>query len=155
MKSSNRALAIFGAAIGLLALVTLVLVLVTGNRPVKLLPGDTPQGVVQRYLLAIDQSDYLTAWNYLAPQVPDGKPQTYEQWRQSFTYPADRPAYKATLGASRIDGGQATVDVVIDTFRQYNGLFGNPVSTTRITFFLQQDGGTWKITDPTYVSWIY
>ena len=97
MKSSSRALAIFGAVIGLLAVVALILVLVTSNQPVRLLPENTPEGVVQRYILALDRGDYPGAWSFVAPQ-PSEKPMTFEDWRRSMAFPAERPAYKATLG---------------------------------------------------------
>ncbi len=154
MKSSSRSLVIFGAVIGALALLALVLVLVTSKQPVKLFAEDTPEGVVQRYLLAIDAGDYQAAWNYLAPQ-PSDKPMTYDDWRRSFFYPATRPAYKATLGSVQVNSNQATVEVIIDTFRQSDGLFNNPVSTTRINFSLTHTSQGWKITDPTYVYWLY
>jgi hypothetical protein len=146
---------IFGAVIGVLALVALVMVLATSNKPVKLLPDDTPEGVVQRYILAIDQGDYLSAWNYLSPAPIDKAPQTYEDWRRSFSFGGTRPAYKATLGPTHLNGDMATVEVIIDTFRQTDGLFNNPVYTNRVAFSLTRMGTGWKITDPTYVWWIY
>ena len=154
MKSSSRSLVIFGAVIGLLVVVALVMVLVTSGQPIKLFSADTPEGVVQRYLLALDMGDYVTAWSYLAPQ-PSDKPMTFDDWRRSFNFQATRPAYKATLGATQVTGDLATVEVIIDTFRQSNGLFNNPVSTNRVIFSLQRSGATWKITDPTYVYWLY
>jgi hypothetical protein len=154
MTSSRRVLLFFGAVIGLLAVVALVLVLITSNQPVRLLPENTPEGVVQRYILALDQGDYAVAWSFLAPQRFE-KPMTFEDWRRSMNLPGERPAYKATLGQINITGDFATVEVVIDTFRNYGGLFDNPVNTNRVLFSLQRTGPTWKITDPFYVWWIY
>ncbi len=155
MKSSNRLLIIFAAVIGLLAVVTLAVVLVTGNRQPQLLPAGTPEGTVQRYLLAIENGEYLTAYNYLYFQ-PDNKIDTFEMWRQSFNNPySTRPAYKATLVRSSTSGDSATVDVSIDVFRGGMGPFNNPVSSTVIQFNLQRIDGAWKITNPTYVWWLY
>jgi len=149
MKSSSRALAIFGGVLGLLIVVTLVLVLVTANQPVRLLPESSPEGVVQRYFLAIDEADYATAWSYLAPRPP-GDRLTFEDWQRGFAFTTDRPAYKATLGETKITGEQATVEVVIDVFRRPGGLFDNPVNTNHVSFFLRRESGSWKIIDPIY-----
>ena len=154
MKSSGRSLVIFAGAIGGLALVALILVLVTSNQPVKLFAEETPEGVVQRYLQALDRGDYQAAWTYLSPQ-PSGQTMTFEEWRRNFLSPATRAAYKATLGPVQITGDQATAEVIIDTFSQSDGLFNNPVYTNRITFFLTRSGASWKITDPIYVYWLY
>ncbi len=154
MKPSSRALLIFGAAIGLLAALTLVLVLTTANRPVALLPEDEPEGVVQRYLIAIDEGDYAAAWSYLSPRPPDDR-MTYEDWLVSVTPSPNQPAYKASLGETSISGDKATVEVIVDVFRERGGLFDNPVSTSYVTFVLNRDGASWKITSPTYVWWRY
>jgi hypothetical protein len=154
MKSSNRVLLLFGAFIGLVAVVTMALVIATGNRPVKLLPEGTPEGTVQRYLLAIDSGDYHTAYNYLS-FPPADKTTTYDIWRQGFNYPSTRSAYKATLAQSTITGSEANVSVVIEVFRPGGGVFNNPTYTNNIVFSLSQVSGAWKITNPTYVYWIY
>lgn len=154
MRTSSRALAIFGAAIGLLTLVALIMVLVTSGRPVELRPEDTPEGVVQRYMMAIDKGEYLTAWSYLEPPYVE-KPQTFEDWSRSLSFQGARAAYKATLGPTKISGSFATVEIIIDTFRQSSGLFDNPVNTNRVVFSLRWNGSAWKITDPVYIWWIY
>jgi len=155
MKSSNRLLVIFGGVIGLLAIITLAVVLATANQQPPLLPQGTPEGVVQRYLLAIDSGDYQAAYGYLS-FPPGDKTTTYDMWRQSFNYPSStRPAYKATLIRSVTSGDSASVDVSIDVFRPSGGLFENPVSTSMVSFTLQRISGSWKITSPTYVWWWY
>jgi hypothetical protein len=151
---SNRILALFAGVIGLLAIVTLLLVLVSSNKPVKLLSESTPEGVVQGYLLSIDSGEYLKAFNYLSLS-PDDKTTNYDMWRQSLGFPSQRPAYKVTLGKSTISGTEASVDVVVDVFRSGGGAFNNPVNTNRVTFILKSIDGAWKITSPTYIWWIY
>jgi hypothetical protein len=115
MKSSKRLLAIFAGAVGLLVLVTLLLVLIGGNKPVEMLPEGSPEGTVQRYLLAIDGGEYLEAYSYLSPLLEEKL--TYENWQTSFNYPSERPAYRVTLGQSNASGDDATVEVVVDVFR--------------------------------------
>jgi hypothetical protein len=154
MKSSNRLLVIFAAVIGLIAVVTLAIALATGNQQPQLLPDGTPQGVVQRYLLAIDNADYQTAYSYLS-FPPGDKTTTYDMWRQSFNNASPNNAYRATLLNTSVSGTSATVNVSIDVFRGSGGLFKNPVSSSVVSFSLQNIGGAWKITNPTFVWWIY
>jgi hypothetical protein len=69
-KTSSGLLAIFGVAIGILLLLTVVLVFVfSGKGTLPLLSPDTPEGTVQGYLLAIEDGDYLSAYNYLSSSM--------------------------------------------------------------------------------------
>jgi hypothetical protein len=152
MKSSNRLLLIFGAAIGVLIITAVVLVLTIGE-PGKapLLPADTPEGTVQRYLLAVESENYLEAYGYLSSR--DDNKLTYEVWGDPYIRSRDRPGWKATLGKSSVMGEEATVEVTIDVFRP-SGPFDNPVQTNYTAFHLVEEDGSWKITDP-FGLWIF
>ena len=152
MKTSNRWLLIFGAAIGVLVIVAIVLVLTLPAKEAPLLPEDTPQGTVQRYLLALEAEDYARAWSYLSP--PASEKLTYEDWRSPLVRSGERPGMKVTLAKSTVTGNEARVEVIVDVFRP-SGPFDNPVSTNHITFVLTKQGTSWKITSPTYVWWFY
>jgi len=153
VKPSSRWLLIFGAAIGVLVIVAIVLVFTMG-RPggAPLLPEDTPQGTVQRYFLALQAEDYVTAYSYLSP--PPSAKLTYDDWVRSIYTPTEKSEWKVTLGKKAVSDSEATVDVVIDVFRP-GGPFDNPVSTQRVTFFLKQEGTSWKITSPWDVWWLF
>ncbi len=152
MKSSSRLLLAFGAAIGVLATVAVVLVLTLPGAGVSLLPEDTPEGTVQGYLLALEDEDYLKAYSYLSSSVREERP--YERWSRPFVGGGERPGWKATLGKSEVRGNEATVDVVIDVFRP-RGPFEDPVRTSYVTFFLKKEGDFWRITTPDNLWWIY
>lgn len=158
MKSSSRWLLIFGAAIGLLVIVAIVLVFTTarpGDEP--LLPEDTPDGTVQRYLLALQDEDYMTAYNYLS--FPPGELISYEEWRERARRYAGNYGVKVTLTESSVTDNEASVDLVFDVLSSsepfHNLPFEDPVSTHKRTFYLKQEGTSWKITSPTYVSWYF
>jgi len=153
VKPSSRWLIIFGAAIGALAIVAIALVFTMG-RPggETLLPEDTPEGTVQRYFLALKAEDYVTAYSYLSP--PASAKLTYDDWVRSIYTPTEKSEWKVTLGKSAVTGSEATVDVVIDVFRAGEPL-ENPVSTHHVTFFLKQEGTSWKITSPWDVWWLF
>ena len=153
MKSSDRLLALFAGAIGLLALLALLLVINVKNKPVILLSENSPDGTVQRYLMAIDNGDSQLAFSYLA--LPSGDPTTYDMWRQPFNFQANRPAFEARLSQTRVNGDEAEVDMVIDVFRSSGGPFNNQVYSNNIVFLLKMINGVWKITSPTDTWWAY
>lgn len=154
MNSSRRWLLIFTIVIGILVIATVSLVLLTKEKEVTLLPDNTPQGIVQRYLIAIQDEDYPKAYTYLHfEQSP--KDITYNEWLSSVSnYPISRSAWKATLGKTIQNGDNATVEVIIDTFRA-SGPFGDVVSSHQVSFQLSKFDGKWLITSPTYIYWIY
>jgi hypothetical protein len=148
VKTSSRWLFIFGVAIGVLVIVAVVLVLTMPTPETRLLPEDTPEGIVQRYFLALQAEDYVTAYSYLCP--PFTERFSYEVWRSQFISSEEKPEWKVTLGESAVKGNEATVDVTVDTFGP-GGPFLNPLRTQYDTFFLEKEGTSWKISSPGYV----
>ena len=63
---------LFGGMIVVAALVvgSVTIALITG-RDIELLPADSPAGVVQRYLLALEDEEYAEAYNYLTSDLRD------------------------------------------------------------------------------------
>jgi len=156
MNSSRRWLIIFAIVISILVIATASLVLLTKGNEVTLLPENTPQGTVQRYLIAVQEKNYQKAYNYLSFD-PSQQITTYDDWlRMVIGEPqiSNQPAWKATLGKTTQNGDNATVEVTIDTF-QTRGLFENPLRSQQIVFQLSNIDGTWLITSPTYIYWIY
>ena len=154
MNSSRRWLIIFAIVIGILVVATVALVLINRGSEVTLLPEDTPQGVVQRYLLAIKDGDYQKAYSYLS--FIKGKIMTYDDWVRSWNLPqtSNQSVWKATLGKTTQDDYNASVGVTINTFRP-GGLFEDPINSRQITFKLVKIVGKWVITSPTYFYWGY
>jgi len=158
VKSSSRWLLAFGVSIGVLVIVAIVLVFTMvkpGGAP--LLPENTPEGTVQRYLLALEAEEYKTAYSYLS--FPPDKQISCEVWRGRAIRYEEKHEVKVTLEKSTVTGNEATVDVMVDIFRASepfeNPPFENPVYTQHVTFFLKQEGTSWKITSPTYVGWFF
>ena len=155
MNSSRRWLIIFGIVIAVLVVVTTVLVLSTGGSKVALLPEDTPQGIVQRYLLAVQNKDFQQAYGYLSFDQ-SGQFTTYTEWIQMMPVPqaSNQSAWRATLGNTALNGNNATVDVIIDVFHP-GGLFGGSQFSQNMTYVLTKTADKWLITSPTYLYWIY
>ena len=151
MKTSSRWLLIFGVTIGVLVIVAVALVLTMPTPETHLLPEDTPEGIVQRYFLALQAEDYVTAYSYLSSSTQKTNP--YEVWRGGIYRSEDRSGLRVTLGKSVVTGNEATVEVTVDIFRP-GGPFQNPVRTQHLTFFLEKEGTSWKISSPWYVWWL-
>ena len=153
MKSFNRLPLAFGIAIVVLTIVAVVLVLtMAGGEDVRLLPEDTPEGTVQRFLLAVEDEDYLKAYSYLSPPTSEDVP--YESMRKRLARSGEKLGWKATLGKSLVMDAEATVDVVVNVFSP-RGPFENPVRTHHITFFLKKTEASWSITSPVDLWWLY
>jgi hypothetical protein len=155
MDSSRRWLIIFAIVIGILVIATISLVLLTKGNEVALLPEDTPQGIVQRYLIAVQEKDFQKAYSYLSFD-PSEKIQTYDDWlRMVIGEPqmSIQPAWKATLGKTTQNGDYAIVEVTIDTGT--GGPFEGLSRSHQIIFQLSKIDGKWLITSPTYIYWIY
>ena len=153
MKGSNRFLVGFGIGVGALVALTVVIVFTVGGRTSPLLPDTTPPGVVQRFLIAVQNRDLPAAYSYLGPDQ-NGRKVAYEDWARQFPPSANMSGWKASLGATSTLDDTATVEVIIETFRP-NGPFGDPVRTLRTNFFLKRDGATWKIAMPADIYWLY
>ncbi len=153
MRSSRRWLFAFGLAIVALVIVTVVLVLITASPADEpLLAEGTPEGTVQRFLLAVSDQDYLTAESYLSPTIDDEI--DYDLWRDRVDTFGEGSGWKATLGKSIVRDDEATVDVTVAVFRP-RGPFENSVRTYQVTFFLQKEGTSWRITSPVNLWWLY
>ena len=154
MKSSNRFLLGFGIAICLLVVVTVTLV-VTNRGITTLLPENTPQGTVQRFLLAVQEHDFQQAYSYLKVEER-GLQLTYDEWLESVfpRFQTSTTAWRATIGKTEILGNTATVEILIDIF-QPGGPFENPVRTQTDYYKLNKIDASWFIISRPWLYWLY
>ena len=156
MEASRKPFFIFAGIVSALIIVTTVLVLLNTGNGSTLLPEDSPEGIVQRYLIALQDNDYRTAYEYLSFD-DTMRFENYEEWARMVSgYPrgSSLPPWKASLGNVTLNGNFATVDVTIETFRP-GGPFSDPVRSNQVNFQLTKIENNWLITSPTYVYWIY
>src|SRR3972149_8937189 len=97
---------LIGVAAFVLALVAagLVVALVTTRGGVDLLPADSPEGTVQRYLLALEDEDYPMAYEYLAARPK--RSCTLEEFLRLVSY-RDVRGSPMTLGGTQRGLGTA------------------------------------------------
>jgi len=151
MKSSSRLLIIFGAAIAALVIIAIILVLALPAKPVSLLAESTPEGIVQRFFLALQNEDYAKAYSYL-DQTSNNK-MTYEMWREGQNRSPEKISWKVTIGTAKINDKEATVEVIVDKFRP-QGPFSDPIETNRMNFTLNKNDSGWVITYPLDLWWL-
>ena len=154
MNSSRRWLFIFAIVIVVLVIATVSLVLLTKGNKVTLLPEDSPQGTVQRYLMAVQEKDYQKAFGYLSFS-PTDKITSFSDWLMMVgPQSSSQSVWRATLGTVTENENNATVEINIDTLHS-GGLFGDSQFSQQINFLLIKKGNSWFITSPTYIYWIY
>ena len=151
MEQPNRFLLISALVILAATLITVIAVLVANaGHQVPALAENTPEGRVQRFFIALDEDDYLQAYNYILPSAKNG---TFEMWKSPVFGFGERPAFRVSLEDSAINGNSATVQVIIETFRA-GSPFSSGISTQHIVFSLQLQNGTWWIVAPTDIWWL-
>jgi hypothetical protein len=153
-KLSNRFLLGFGIAITVLVVITITLVL-TNRGITTLLSENSPEGIVQRFLLAVQDHDFQKAYSYLNV-VESGRKLTYDEWVNSIStrFQTSSSVWKASFGNITADGGTASVEVLIDLF-QPNGPFENPIRTQIDVYQLKLINGKWFITSRPWMYWFY
>ena len=155
MKASRRWLVIFGSIFwpswsSLWSSVALI----NSGQEEALLPADTPQGTVQRFLLlAYRDHDYQQAASYLdlpASTVPD-KLSPVDAWSQATLNPPPSNGWKATLLRTDIFDDHASVAVEISFFPSGGVL--DRAATNEVNFELTKENGVWRITGLPYFWW--
>ena len=153
MSASRRWLAFFGIAIGIVVVVA-VSVAVFNKDNITLLPEDTPQGTVQRYLIAIQSKDYHKAYSYYSHDAAASEAAQeidYNNWLSQMvpsTYINDS-GWKAKLGPVNEINDIATVQVIMD-IAMSNGLFGGSSYSQTYSFNLSKVNNSWVITSGNY-----
>ena len=142
---------LIGILIGIAALIVLALVVFFARQDnLVYLPDETPEGVVQNYVVALHKRDFEKAYSYLAdlPQKP-----TLEQFHQSFLNHSVDPANAGLeVGETEISGESASVSLGV----MYNP--GDPFSSgyrnAEYAQLLRQNGA-WKIKQMPVNFWAY
>ena len=130
----------------LVSAVTIALVTTRGG--VDLLPADSPEGVVQRYLLAVEREDYAEAYDYLSSDL---------RWRCSLDdfvrkgYWPDMEITEnhVTLEKTQSFDGRAVVTARVTVFEPDVPFGASEYSYDR-TFQLKLEAGQWRLTGPEF-----
>jgi hypothetical protein len=175
VKTSTRWLMGFGAGFLALIIVTLTLVFTLGQNSQPLLPANDPEGALQRYLLAVGEKDYITAYKYLDfsgpispgsvtgrpvdglagyPEVK-GPPGFYDFFLTSARNTED-VTWKATIefATKTVGVDKVSFSVKVEGFR-HQAPIGAAINTHDVNFSVKLVDGSWLITSPLDMYWIY
>jgi hypothetical protein len=113
-------------------------------------PDNTPEGIIQNYVLALQKKDFEKAYSYLSEgkNKPD-----FASFREFFITSFE--SYNRaglTFGTKSITGDSAFVTVIIQ--QNYGGPF-NELSRNHETVDLTLQDGNWKIRKFPYPFWGY
>lgn len=137
--------------IGIACIAIVSIVLFYSRRDDNQYSGEnTPEGVIQDYVLALQKKEFEKAYEFLAEDVNKRKPE-FDEFREFFITSIE--SYNRaglTVGTSSITGDKAFVTVIIQ--RNYGGPF-NDVSRSHETVDLVNQNGNWKIRGFAYPFW--
>lgn len=139
---------LIGAASGIAVLVIVsIIIAVAGHGKASLLPETTPEGVVQRFLNAVEAQDYSQAHVYLSSRLQNTCTITYIRetlrWREQDSH----ELRAEVLGKDAIENGRTQVRVRIVEVRVSPPLGVNESSHDEL-YILAQEAGSWRIDEP-------
>jgi hypothetical protein len=137
---------LIGVAAFVLALVVagLVVALITTRGGVDLLPADSPEGAVQRYLLALEDEDYPEAYDYVAASSKTGC--TFEEFLRLAAYREVRDSHMTLEDIKQFDD-TAIVTASVTVFEP-DVPFGASEYTYDRTYQLELEEGHWRLAWP-------
>jgi hypothetical protein len=141
-----------GILIGIAVLIVVALAVFFSRKDGNLnyIADDTPEGVVQNYVVALHKRDFDKAYGYLADL--ENKP-TQEQFHQSFLNHNVDPANAGVeIGETEIMGESASVSLGV-VYGQSDP-FSNGYRNTDYAQLVRKNGA-WKIKQMPYSFWAY
>ena len=147
--TSARWLAGIAFAVGLLAVVSVVVSLTTGSTVAELLPENTAEGTVQRYIVAFDEGELDVAYRLLSDELAQSC--ALPEFRRSQTRFRDTDSRVRLAGTRQLNG---TTEVTVDV-TNFSGSppFGAPPfdtgeRTSTYRYLLEQTDDGWRFVDP-------
>ena len=146
--SSNRSLIAIGAGVVALAVVTIVVVLLLGDRQTEEFAADTPEGALQRYLAAYDAGDLEAAHAFFSADVRErmdmeAYQRAVDAWGEGYGPGGSRSAlFDRTDGS----GDRVQVHLIVEEFYG-DGLSGDTYRSPR-EIRLVRESGQWRIDEP-------
>ena len=146
---SNRWLIVIGSVVAILIIVSIVVALYTQNR-LPILGEDTPEGIVQRYLQALERDDLTLAYSYLSASAKERKP--FQEFSRELSFRSKEVQQRqVTLDKSRVFDNTAEVQVSIREFSPSGPLTFQPSENSFQSYFsLQKQDGKWFISDASW-----
>ena len=128
-----------------LAVGAVVVALVTTRGGVDLFPANSPEGVVQRYLLALEKEEYREAYEYLSSDLQ--RTCSFDNFLARRGYRSGIRGDHVTLEKAQSFDDRALVRARVTVFDP--GVpFGASEHSYDRTFHLKLEAGQWRLTGP-------
>ena len=137
---------LIGVTVFVVALAVAGIVVALVTRSGGLLPVDSPEGVVQRYLRAMQDQDYKVAYGYLSSTSQ--KSCSLDDFLRQASYREVRDSHMTLEDTRRLDG-TAVVSARVTVFDPELP-FGSSEYSYERTFQLKLENGAWRVTWPDY-----
>jgi hypothetical protein len=137
---------LIGVTVLVAALAVTGIVVALVARGEKLLPADSPEGTVQRYLRALEDQDYKLAYGYLSASSRASC--SLDDFVVQASYREVRDSHMTLKDTRRLDD-TAIVSAQVTVFDPEVPIGANEYSYER-TFQLKLENGAWRVTWPDY-----
>ena len=149
MASQRTLAAIVAGIAGILGLTVLIVVLAGQRAPVEYAP-DTPEAAVQAYLRAWAEGDPAAAYSWLSKEAQ--KQLAFDAYRpifeevQGYTEGPDSARRSVFISGTRVNGDRVTVNLTVEeTYGE--GLSLNTYRSSR-SVVVVREGTSWRFVDP-------
>ena len=144
----DRSLLAIGAGIVVLVVVAVIAVVALGSREAATFSADTPEGVVQRHLAAVEDEDYETAWSYLSTSVQaDLTLEEYRRAARDYGHHGEQ-SRRVLFDRSEVDGERARVWLTVEEYYGGGPFGGGETYRSERQIALVREDGAWRIDDP-------
>lgn len=118
------------------------------SRSADLLPAGSPEGVVQRYLRALEKEEYREAYGYLTTDLQ--RRCRVEEFASRDHWPYSEEDQQITLEKTQTFNGSAVVKATVTVFHPDDVPFGTSEYSYERTFELKLQDGQWRLTSGSY-----
>lgn len=144
----DRSLLLIGGGVAAIVVVAVLAVVLLGSSEARPFDADTPEGVVQRHLAAVEDADYETAWSYLSTAVQADLPMD-EYRRVARDYGTSWVGSRRVLfDRSEVDGDRARVWLTVEEYYDGGPFGGGDTYRSSREIALVREDGEWRIDDP-------
>lgn len=144
----DRSLLVIGLGVVALVVAAVIAVVLLGSRDAEAFPADSPEGVLQRHLAAVEAEDYEAAWSYFSAEVQSAvSVDEYRRMARDYGY-WGTGSRRILFDGSEVDGERARVRLTVEEY--YDGGPFSGANTFRSTreIALVREGGEWRIDEP-------
>ena len=131
-----------GIFIGAVVVVATAIILLGGNRQPADYPADSPEGALQRYLVAWYDDDYVTAYDYFSASVKA------RMTFSDFTMYAGDYGFEQTVTIDRTTGTGTRRTIFLTVQETYGPDLGGAPYSRDVSITMVQEGDTWKVDEP-------